>query len=106
MVFFFSGTLDGKVHLWDISKQTVRAECEVTHDTSGITNIMWMPEQTLLCSHLSGAIKGFDGRSGQQKFVLLGHEAEVYTMRYVESKKLLLTTSEDNTAKLFTSFLI
>lgn len=60
------GTLRGKVSLWDISKQAVRAECE-NDDPTGITKILWAPTYTLLCGTLDGSVRAFDGRNGQHK---------------------------------------
>lgn len=59
------GTLQGKISLWDIAKQAVRVECENTH--AGVTKLFWAPNHTLLCGTLDGAIRAFDGRSGQLK---------------------------------------
>ncbi|XP_037032701.1 angio-associated migratory cell protein isoform X2 [Bradysia coprophila] len=70
------GTLQGKISLWDIAKQAVRVECE--KGGSGVTKLFWAPNHTLFCGTLDGAIRAFDGRSGQLKFSLLGHQAEVY----------------------------
>lgn len=60
------GTLQGKISLWDIAKQAIRVECENT-DSSGVTKLFWAPNHTLLCGTLDGAIRAFDGRSGQLK---------------------------------------
>lgn len=60
------GTLTGQISLWDVPKQSVRLECEKT-DVSGVTRLLWVPGQTLLCATLAGIVKGFDGRTGQLK---------------------------------------
>lgn len=64
------GTLTGKISLWDVPKQAVRLECENT-EVSGVTRLLWTPGQTLLCGTLAGLVKGYDGRSGQLKVILL-----------------------------------
>lgn len=125
-LFMLTGTLQGKVSLWDVGKQAVRVECE-NNNPSGVTRMIWAPGHNLICSTLSGTVKVFDGRSGQQKVldkdilfetfklnvgflfpqtILSGHTSEIYEMSYNKSKSLLLTTSDDNTAKLFTSFIV
>lgn len=100
------GTLEGRISLWDVGKQAVRTECEKSDDMSGVTRMLWAPGHNLLCSTLSGNVKVFDGRTGQLKRTLEGHTSEIYDISYDKNKSLLLTTSEDNTAKLFTSFLV
>lgn len=63
------GTLQGKISLWDISKQAVRAECEKT--LTGITRLLWAPNYTILCGTLDGSVQAFDGRNGQHKVSLI-----------------------------------
>jgi len=99
------GTLQGKISLWDIAKQAIRVECENT-DSSGVTKLFWAPNNTLFCGTLDGAIRAFDGRSGQLKFSLFGHQAEVYDLSYSRNKSILLTTSEDGTSKIFKNFVL
>lgn len=68
---FVTGTLEGKISLWDIAKQAVRVECENTNAGSGVTKLFWAPSHTLFCGTLDGTIRAFDGRSGQQKVRVL-----------------------------------
>lgn len=68
--------------------------------------MLWAPGHNLLCATLSGTVKVFDGRTGALKQTLLGHRSDIYDMHYNKSKAQLLTTSDDNTAKLYTSFLL
>lgn len=60
------GTLLGKISLWDISKQAIRAECQ-NDDPVGITCLVWAPRYTILCGTLDGSVRAFDGRNGQHK---------------------------------------
>lgn len=60
------GTLQGKISLWDINKQAIRAECE-SSDPVGITRLLWAPKYTIVCGTLDGSVRAFDGRSGQNK---------------------------------------
>lgn len=93
-----TGTLDGKIIIWDISKQTVRAEC-IDPNPVGITTARWLPNFTLIVGTLDGTIKGFDGRTGQMKFTLQGHLAEIYDLKYHKESNLILSTSEDKTVQ-------
>lgn len=94
-----SGTLHGQVAIWDHSKLSLRAECE--HADDGITKIQWISDFTILVSTLQGNIFAYDARTGQRKFSLSGHLAEVYSFCYDHRESLLLTVSEDNSAKIF-----
>ncbi|XP_061392540.1 angio-associated migratory cell protein [Musca vetustissima] len=94
-----SGTLSGQVAIWDYSKLTLRTQCENTDD--GVTKIQWIGDFTILVSTLQGNVVAYDARSGQKKFTLSGHLAEVYSFAYDPKESLLLTVSEDNSAKIF-----
>lgn len=67
--------------------------------------MLWAPGHNLMCSTLGGTVKVFDGRTGQLKRTLEGHLSDIYDMVYSKSRGLLLTTSDDNTAKVYTGFL-
>lgn len=95
-----TGTLEGKVTIWDVPKQSVRCECDLGHPI-GVTRTLWAPEQTLVVGTLSGMIKGFDARSGQEKFLMSGHVAEIYDLDFNKTTGIVLSTSEDKKAKIF-----
>ncbi|XP_065360723.1 angio-associated migratory cell protein [Calliphora vicina] len=94
-----SGTLHGQVAIWDHSKLSLRTECERAYD--GITKIQWISDFTVLVSTLQGNVIAYDARTGQRKFTLTGHLAEVYSFSFDPKESLLLTVSEDNSAKIF-----
>lgn len=95
-----TGTLEGNVTVWDVSKQSVRNECE-DNNKSGITRTLWAKNHTIVAGTLSGAIKAWDARSGQSKFLLLGHTDNIHDMCYDKNKNIILSVSEDKTAKIF-----
>lgn len=95
-----TGNLNGKVYIWDIAHQTVRNECK-DDDPTGITRLKWAKDQTIIAGTLGGAIKGWNVRSGEKKFTLLGHAANVHDVFYHEKKNLVLSVSDDKTAKIF-----
>lgn len=95
-----TATLEGKVHIWDVGRQTIRFECK-DESPHGITRLKWAPEKTILAGTLSGDIKAWDARNGDKKFTLTGHADNVNDIFYHEKKDLLLTVSDDKTAKLF-----
>lgn len=65
--------------------------------------MLWAPGHNLICTTLAGDVKVFDGRSGQQKAILKGHTSEIYDLSYSKTRSLILTTSDDKTAKIFTA---
>lgn len=99
------GTLEGKISLWDVAKRAVRVECERSPVPSGVTKMLWAPGQNLVCATLAGAVKVFDGRTGALKRTLEGHRSDIYDMCYSKAKQLLMTVSDDGTAKLYAEVL-
>lgn len=63
--------------------------------------MQWISDFTLLVATLQGNIIAYDARTGQRKFSLSGHLDEVYSFSYDHRESLLLTVSEDNSAKIF-----
>lgn len=63
--------------------------------------IQWISDFTILVATLQGNVIAYDARTGQKKFTLSGHLAEVYSFAYDPKESLLLTVSEDNSAKIF-----
>lgn len=96
-----TGSLNGKVIVWDVARQSIRNECQ-DDDPTGITILKWAKDQTILAGTLGGAIKAWNLRNGELKFSLLGHSNNIHDLAYHEKKNLLLTVSEDKTAKIFT----
>jgi len=96
-----TGSLNGKVLVWDVSHQSIRHECKDEQPT-GIIKMVWGKEQTIVAGTLGGAVKAWNVRNGEMKFTLLGHSDNIHDLCYHEKKNLLLTVSEDHTAKIFT----
>uniref|UniRef100_U5EVG7 Putative angio-associated migratory cell protein n=1 Tax=Corethrella appendiculata TaxID=1370023 RepID=U5EVG7_9DIPT len=94
------GTLDGKVSVWDIAKQTMRVECD-DPQPSGITRLLWGTNCTIIAGALGGAIKVWDLRSGQLKYQLLGHVSDIQNLVFDKNRNILLSVSDDKTAKIF-----
>lgn len=66
-----------------------------------IFRIQWISDFTILVSTLQGNVFAYDARTGQRKFSLSGHLAEVYSFSFDPRLSLLLTVSEDTSAKIF-----
>lgn len=95
-----TGSLNGKVVVWDVAHQSIRNECQ-DEEPTGITTLIWAKNQTILAGTLGGAVKAWNIRNGEMKFTLLGHSNNIHDLAYHEKKNLLLTVSEDKTAKIF-----
>lgn len=95
-----TGSLNGRVIVWDVAHQSIRNECQ-DEDPTGITTLAWAKNQTIVAGTLGGAVKAWNIRNGELKFTLLGHANNVHDLAYHEKKNLLLTVSEDKTAKIF-----
>ncbi|XP_063700323.1 angio-associated migratory cell protein-like [Culicoides brevitarsis] len=95
-----TATLDGKVTIWDASKQIARTECEDPNPV-GITRMVWAKDHAIVAGSLSGAIKVWDARTGQLRFTLLGHADNINDVCYDKKRNIVLSASEDGTAKIF-----
>ncbi|XP_055529219.1 angio-associated migratory cell protein [Wyeomyia smithii] len=95
-----TGTLYGKVTIWDVARQSARVECE-NSTGKGITRLLWGKDCTLIGGTLGGYIKVWDLRSGALKYDLLGHRMDILDIFYDKQRNLLLSTSEDRSAKIF-----
>lgn len=61
-----SGTIKGRVTIWDVTRQQVRCECKNAGDfDGGVTKVMWVDETTVLVSFTNGEIKAYDARTGE-----------------------------------------
>uniref|UniRef100_A0A182M044 Uncharacterized protein n=1 Tax=Anopheles culicifacies TaxID=139723 RepID=A0A182M044_9DIPT len=95
-----TGTLQGKVTIWDVARQTKRVEC-ADEDPTGITKMLWLKDFTVCAGTLDGLIKGWDIRSGAKRFTLDGHTNDIQDIVYDRQRNIILSTSEDCTAKIF-----
>ncbi|XP_055693011.1 angio-associated migratory cell protein [Lutzomyia longipalpis] len=95
-----TGTLDGKITIWDVARQSPRCQCR-DDEMSGVTKLFWTRDMTLYAATLDGSVKIFEGRSGILKTTFLGHKKEIYDIQLDKNGEFLLTTSEDGTAKIF-----
>lgn len=60
---FVSGTLKGKISIWDVNRQAIRLEaCD---GPVGITKILWPTESFFICGTLNGTIQVYDPRDGR-----------------------------------------
>uniref|UniRef100_A0A1A9WTC4 G-patch domain-containing protein n=1 Tax=Glossina brevipalpis TaxID=37001 RepID=A0A1A9WTC4_9MUSC len=96
-----SGTLSGQISIWDSSKFNLRINCDPTEGNDGITEMRWISDYTLVVATVSGNIFGYDARTGVHIFKLSGHTAAIYSFCYDRRDSIILSVSEDHSAKVF-----
>ncbi|XP_041979679.1 angio-associated migratory cell protein [Aricia agestis] len=95
-------TLTGSVSIWDTSRQMLRHHCSKVEEdkTGGVTKMLWVKDQ-LVTGCLNGSVRVYNGRSGEKSFGLTGHWSEILDLIYNEKENILLTASDDKTARIF-----
>lgn len=96
-----TGTLTSKITIWDVGRQMPRADYMDKDVLQGVTKMVWARNSTILAGTLSGELRAIDARTGEQKFALLGHADNIHDLCYDRNRNMILTASEDGTAKLF-----
>lgn len=94
-----SGSLDGNLVIWDISKQTIRYKHQFR---SSINHLTWHPNLPILFTcHTDGVARIFDAKSGNIIKELKGHRKCCLNMALSKDGSMLMTCSEDKTARIF-----
>lgn len=80
----------------------MRHECAKSDDdtAAGVIKMFWVKNH-LITGCLDGSIRDYEGRSGQRILTLTGHTSEILDICYNEKQSLILTTSDDGTARIF-----
>lgn len=88
--------------IWDVARQMVRHHCAKSDDevVAGVTKLVWVKNH-LVTGCLDGAVRVYESRSGERCLTLTGHRSEVLDMCYNEKEQLILTTSDDGSARIF-----
>lgn len=95
-----TASLSGRVTIWDVAHQSIRNICK-DEEPMGVTSLIWGKDQSIVAGTLGGAIKVWNVRNGEMKFTLLGHANNIHDICYHDKRNLILTVSEDKTAKIF-----
>lgn len=104
--FSIVGTLNGSVTIWDTARQMIRHSCaksDEDHDhiiSAGVTKMIWIKDR-LLTGCLDGSLRVYEGRSGERSTILTGHWSEILDLVYNAKENIVLTTSDDGTARIF-----
>ncbi|KAJ8729329.1 hypothetical protein PYW08_000910 [Mythimna loreyi] len=96
-----TGTLTGAVCIWDVPRQMIRHHCAKSDDAvGGVTKMVWVKNH-LITGCLDGSIRVYEGRTGERSQTLTGNRSEVLDLCYNPKESLILTTSDDGTARIF-----
>ncbi|XP_001604744.2 angio-associated migratory cell protein [Nasonia vitripennis] len=94
-----TGTVNGDIFIWDVTRRSLRHRID---QGSGVAKLMWKENTSLLFSAgLDGIMRCFDSRSGECVRTFLGHTQDILDLCISKSGKLVLTTSDDNSARVF-----
>lgn len=94
-----TGSLSGRLCLWDVGKQTLRYEVNIKN--CAMTGMKWAANSKFLVSTTDGEIHVGDARSGTLVQTLTGHKEDILSMCVSKEKTFLISTSDDCTAKVF-----
>lgn len=94
--------MKGSVTIWDTARQMIRHHCAKPDDefAAGVTKMIWVNDH-LVTGCLDGTVRIYDARSGDLKFGLTGHWSAIMDLTYNKQENILLTTSDDGTARIF-----
>lgn len=94
-----TATLAGFVTMWDVSSKAVR---HTLGQGCGSSHLMWHPhEPVLFTAGLDGAVRSYDARSGEPLARYTGHKQSILSFSVSNDGSLLLTASDDGTARVF-----
>uniref|UniRef100_A0A1A9VU06 WD_REPEATS_REGION domain-containing protein n=1 Tax=Glossina austeni TaxID=7395 RepID=A0A1A9VU06_GLOAU len=94
-----TGSLNGQISIWDSCKFNSRTNCEPAGES--VTEMRWISDYTLVVVTGNGNIFGYDARTGVRIFKLSGHTEVIYSLCYDHRDSILLSVSEDHSAKVF-----
>ncbi|KAF9415951.1 hypothetical protein HW555_006583 [Spodoptera exigua] len=98
--YLATGTLTGAVNIWDVPRRMRRHQCTKAGSSPGITSMMWV-NRLLVTGCLDGSVRVYEGRSGEECQKFTGHLSEILDLRYNAKTNLILTASDDGTARLY-----
>ncbi|XP_062588263.1 angio-associated migratory cell protein-like isoform X2 [Saccostrea cucullata] len=94
-----TGTLTGKLIIWDVPTQTNRNTCE---HIGGVVKVKWDTASPLVYTAcLDGVIRLWDARNGKCSSEWVGHQDALLDFDLSNDGKTLVSVSEDNTARVF-----
>ena len=96
--------LDGRLIVWDVQTSTIRNICEHEHE---VLQLQWCPTTQLICSGSSdGKVRLWDHRTGHCERVLQGHFDKIQGLALSSDGSIIVSGSDDHTARVFELSLI
>ncbi|KAL2610081.1 hypothetical protein R1flu_028654 [Riccia fluitans] len=94
-----TGSLDGKLVVWDLQSLTPRHKCE--HE-EGVVKLIWPTgSHHIYTASLDGSVRIWDSRSGSLVKRFQGHADGITDMAVSKDRRLIVTGSDDMTARIF-----
>nr|CAD7261302.1 unnamed protein product [Timema shepardi] len=94
-----TGDLKGEISIWDVSREALR---KTISQGSGLTKLVWVKNSPMFYTGaLDGVIRLFDARSGDKQSTLSGHEGDILDIALASDNSILLSASDDHTARVF-----
>ncbi|XP_032680889.1 angio-associated migratory cell protein isoform X2 [Odontomachus brunneus] len=96
-----SGTVNGELFIWDISKQILRHNINI-YTKRAITKVLWKGNTSILfLGGADGVTRCVDAKTGECLRFYKGHKGAILDLYISKNEKRLLTVSEDATAIVF-----
>ncbi|XP_046859614.1 angio-associated migratory cell protein-like [Xenia sp. Carnegie-2017] len=92
-----TGSLSGKLGIWDLTNQRIRQQCE---HPAGVTKIL-CEGGMIFSACLDGILRLWDARSGNCEREWHGHSAPILDMAYSRLDACVFTSSDDKTVKRY-----
>ncbi|XP_013381116.1 angio-associated migratory cell protein [Lingula anatina] len=97
--YLATGTLAGSLCFWDLTKQTVRQQCD---NEAGIVRLKWDNTSPMVYTgSLDGTVRLWDARTGKTEAQWMGHGAEILDLTISRDGNHLLTSSSDETVRVY-----
>lgn len=93
-----TGALSGQICVWELGKYALRHEAKIE---CAVTKMKFGKDGKLFIAGTDGAIYVCNARTGLLAETLTGHESEVLDFAVGSSGTIVLSTSDDGTARIF-----
>lgn len=99
---FVTACFDGKARIWE--RESGKIVRELPHDNIYVHSVAWSPSGDLIATggnDKQGNLKIWEAASGKLLASVMAHQDAVLSVKFSDDQRWLMTTSYDNTAKLW-----